>query len=320
MAESSLVLANLGTPAAPTPEAVREFLEEFLSDPLVVDYPAWIWQPILRQILKKRPDRLAHAYASIWSADGSPLDVDTRRVTRAVAARLGDKFAVVHAYRYGPRCLARVVEERLAAGDREIIVVPLFPQRTSSSSGSIVQEVRRISRERGLGPRLRVAEIAPDAAGYVEALADRVRVATQGAPADHLLVSYHGIPTRYDLRERRQYSRDCRATTAALLSRLSWPVERATHAYQSTFGPEPWLKPSTAERIERLARERAGHVAVITPGFLTDGLETLEEIAIRGREAFEAAGGSRYTTVPAVADHPRLVDEVVALASPRAPG
>jgi ferrochelatase len=316
MAQRSLVLANLGTASAATAEAVREFLAEFLSDPLVVDYPAWFWQPVLKKlVLRSRPERIAHAYRSIWRAGGSPLDVDTRSLVRAVAARLEGDFAVVHAYRYGERCLERVVDERLSAGDREIVVVPLFPQRTSSSSGSIVEEARRIACERGLGSRLRVAEVAPDAPGYVEAVVDRVRESMKDAPTDHLLVSYHGIPVRYDRRERGQYARDCRATTSALLARLSWPAERATHAYQSTFGPEPWLRPTTAERIERLARDRVGSLAVVTPGFLTDGLETLEEIGIRGRKAFEAAGGDRFIAVPAVADHPRLVDDIVALAS-----
>src|SRR5262245_4669660 len=159
MAQRSLVLANLGTPKAPTPEGVREFLQEFLSDPLVADYPAWFWQPILKKlVLRSRPERIAHAYRSIWRPDGSPLDVDTRSLTRAVASRLSGDVAVVHTYRYGERCLERSVDERLAAGDHEIFVVPLFPQRTSSSSGSIVVEVQRIARARGLGSRLRVVE------------------------------------------------------------------------------------------------------------------------------------------------------------------
>jgi len=314
MANRSLVLANLGTPRAPTADAVREFLVEFLSDPLVVDYPAWFWRPVLTKlVLRSRPARVAEAYRSIWRPAGSPLEDDTLRIVAAAGGRLRGARDVVAAYRYGERSLARVVAERAAAGDDDIAVVPLFPQRTSSSSGSIVEEARRIARERGLGGRLRVVELPPDAPGYVEALADRVRAACDGADVEHLLVSYHGIPVRYDRREGGIYRRDCRATTDALLARLGWPAERASHAYQSRFGPEPWIGPATAERIAELGRAGVRRLAVVTPGFVTDGLETLEEIGIRGRETFEEAGGERLVAVPAVADHPRLADELAGL-------
>jgi ferrochelatase len=307
-----LILANLGTPSAATPEAVREFLAEFLSDPLVADYPAWLWQPILRGfILPKRPARIARLYQSIWREAGSPLDDDTRRLARAAAARLGSDANVVHAFRYGERRLERVVEERLQAGDREMIVVPLFPQRTSSSSGSIVVETERLVRKLDLAGRLRVTEIAPAARGYIDAVADRVKSAFGATPPDHLLVSFHGIPLRYDLRERGQYRRDCEATSFALLRQLGWRGDRATLAYQSQFGPEPWIKPTTAVRIRSLAAEGVQRLAVVTPGFVTDGLETLEEIAIQGRETFLEAGGREYVAVPAIADHPRFVDDIV---------
>lgn len=313
MSDWTLILANLGTPAAATPQAVREFLEEFLSDPLVVDYPAWFWQPILRRfILPKRPDRVARLYQSIWREAGSPLDDDTRRLARAVATRLAPDANVVHAFRYGERRLERVVEERLAAGDREIIVVPLFPQRTSSSSGSIVVETDRLAKRHGLGDRLRIAEIAPASPGYIEAIAERVERAVESAPVDHLLVSFHGIPLRYDLKERGTYHRDCEATTEALLRRLGWPASNVSLAYQSHFGPEPWLSPATATRIQELARRGTRRLAVVTPGFVTEGLETLEEIAIQGREQFSEAGGEHYVAVPAVGEHPRFVEDIVA--------
>jgi ferrochelatase len=308
----SLVLANLGTPAAPTPAAVRAFLEEFLSDPLVVDYPGWLWRPILRRlVLRRRPDRIAEAYRAIWRPAGSPLADDTVRLVAAVGERLRGERDVVPAYRYGARSLSRVVGERIAAGDADIAVMPLFPQRTSSSSGSIVEEAKRLAA--GSRARLRVVEIPPDAPGYVAAVADRVCATFAAGEPEHLLVSYHGIPTRYDRRESGLYRRDCERTTAALLEALAWPEERSTHAYQSRFGPEPWIGPATAERIAALAGHGVRRLAVVTPGFLTDGLETLEEIGLRGSEAFREAGGERLAAVPAAADHPRLADEIAAL-------
>ena len=314
MANRTVILANLGTPSAPTREAVRAFLEEFLSDPMVVDYPGWFWRPVLRtMVLRNRPARVAEAYRTIWRPAGSPLQDDTLRLVAATGARLAGEWNVGYAFRYGERSLERVVTERLAAGDERLVVVPLFPQRTSSSSGSILVEAARIVRERKLDGRLVVRELPPDGPGYVESLADRVRTAFGDTPPEHLLVSYHGIPVRYDRAEGGRYRADCEATTEALLRALAWPPEKTTHAYQSTFGPEPWIGPTTAKRIEALARAGVRSLAVVTPGFLTDGLETLEEIGMRGRESFECAGGGHYVAVPAPADHPRLVDDVVAL-------
>jgi ferrochelatase len=315
MAGRSLILANLGTPAAPTPEAVREFLAEFLSDPLVVDWPRWLWLPILRGIvLRKRPDRVAIAYRSIWRETGSPLEDDTRRLAAAVRDRLaGDQIVVAHAWRYGSPGLAQVVRARAEAGDSDIVVVPLFPQRTSSSSGSIVSEVARIADEGGLRGRVRVAELAPDAPGYVEAVADRVRERVEAAAPGHMLVSFHSIPVRYDRREGGVYRRDCEATTAALLDRLGWPRAQATLSFQSRFGPERWLGPATADEAVALARRGVRRVAVVAPGFLADGIETLDELGIRCRSAFLAAGGEAFETVPAAAGHPRLAGAIATI-------
>lgn len=306
--DTELLLTNLGTPTEPTPEAVRAFLDEFLSDPLVVDWPRALWLPILRGIvLRKRPAAVARLYESIWTPQGSPLSAQTRRLARAVDADLGDAAAAAPAYRYGVPSLADTIRAAASRAER-VVVVPLFPQRTASSSGSVEAEVARVATELGGTGRVRCAAIEPDDPGYVEALRDRVATtfAAAGAAPDHLLVSFHGIPARVDAREHGRYRADCERTTVALLDALDWEPSRATLAYQSKFGPGRWLEPATAERITALARQGVRRLGVVAPGFLTDGLETLEELGVRGREDFLAAGGEDLYLVPAVADHPAL--------------
>lgn len=286
----TVLLVNLGTTRAPEPEAVRAFLQEFLSDPMVVDYPRWLWRPILDRILRSRPEKVAEMYRSIWTGEGSPLVSGTRRIAEALRAASGAE--VREAYRYGEPSLSREIE---APGR---LVIPLFPQRTGSTTGTI---------ERLVGTRARVVFIPPDDPGYVDAQADRFQNAVGDAAPEHLLVSFHGIPSRHDRAEGGQYRRDCETTFRSLLRRLDWPESRATLAFQSRFGPEPWIRPATATTLERLARSGVRSVAVATPGFLTEGLETLEEIAIRGKETFSSAGGERFVHVPAVADHPSFI-------------
>ncbi len=291
----SVLLVNLGTTRAPTPEAVRDFLAEFLSDPMVVDYPAWLWRPILSKILRSRPDKVAELYRSIWTEKGSPLAQGTERIAEALRRSVGGEVRI--AYRYGQPSL----REALAAGG---VVVSLFPQRTSSTTGSI---------ESALDGGVELRRIAPDDPGYVDAAADLFRRAVGSEAPDHFVVSFHGIPVRYDRRERGMYRADCERTFRALLTRIGWPEEKATLAYQSRFGPEPWLKPATASVLTRLGRSGVKSIAVATPGFLTDGLETLEEIGIRGKESFLAAGGERFVRVPAVEAHPRFIESLAAL-------
>lgn len=314
--DTELLLVNLGTPAAPTAEAVRAFLREFLSDPLVVDRPPRpIWMAILHGIvLRKRPAPVAELYRSIWSAEGSPLAVETRALCGAVAARLGEAFTVTPAYRYGEPSLASLVE-RAAARAGRVVVVPLFPHPTASSSGTIARVAETVAERLGLGERLRVKSIPPDHPGLVEAIAARYREALpDGEPPQRLLFSFHGIPDRVDRAEHRVYSTACERTTAAVLARLELPREAGTLCFQSKFGREPWLTPATDRLLETLPREGVTDLAILTPGFLTEGLETLEEIGVRGREAFEAAGGGRFVRVPAVADHPALALAIARLA------
>lgn len=316
-ARPHLLLVNLGTPEAPTAEAVRVFLREFLSDPAVVDFPRWIWRPILeRMILRSRPRRVAAMYASIWTDRGSPLRVATERMVQAARDFAGDRCTVSSAYRYGEPSLQSEMQRLAREHDGPVFTVPLFPQRTNATTGTAFERAREAAGSAGIGHGYREALIAPADDGYISALAARCleTMRGSGAPPDHLVISFHGIPVRYDRNEGRQYTRDCEQTAAALLAAIAWPASRATLAYQSTFGPERWLTPATATVIEELARRGTRHVAVVTPGFLTHGLETLEEIGIRGREVFLAAGGKQLDLVGTVEDHPAMIESLVRLA------
>jgi ferrochelatase len=311
------LLVNLGTPTAPTDAAVRTFLSEFLSDPSVVDLPRWIWRPILSAfVLRSRPKRVAEQYKSVWTDSGSPLRAATQRMTDAVAARSNDEFTVSWAFRYGEPSLETEMRRLAAENDGPVIVVPLFPQRTDATTGTAFRRAREAAKSAGIHARYREALIAPADDGYIAALADRWRatLAASDAHPEHLVISFHGIPERYDRRERRQYTRDCEETAAAFLLTIDWPTSKATLAYQSKFGPEAWLTPATATVVEDLARGGTKRLAVVTPGFLTHGLETLEEIGIRARESFLAAGGEELLLVDCVEDHVAMVDSFVRIA------
>ena len=313
-----LVLVNLGTPKEPSPDSVREFLDEFLSDPAVVDLPRWLWLPILRGIvLRKRPARVAELYGSIWSVGGSPLRVATEQIVAGVRERASGRFGVSAAYRYGEPSLDTVMHALASDGTGPVIVSPLFPHRTDATTGTAFRRAREAAERAGIAARLVERLIHPADPGYVEAMAAQWRraVAEADHEIEHVVVSFHGIPVRYDRREGGVYMRDCEATTRAFLEAIDWPRDRATLAFQSKFGPEPWLKPATADVLEELPRRGVRRVAVITPGFLTEGLETIEEIGIRGRESFLEAGGTHFIRVGSVEAESAFLDALAALAA-----
>ena len=316
MSRAHLLLVNLGTPTEPTAESVRTFLAEFLADPAVVDFPKLLWAPILHgMILRSRPARVAHQYQSIWTDGGSPLRVATELLVSELRRRAnGNGLTISAAYRYGEPSLDTAMRELAAAGDAPIIVSPLFPHRTDATTGTAFKRAREAARRAGIEHRVVERLVAADDPRYIAALAERWReaVAAQGEP-DHLVISFHGIPVRYNRRERGRYTADCDATTRAFLGAIDWPAERATLAYQSKFGPERWLTPATADVLEQLPARGVKRVAVITPGFVTEGLETLEEIGIRGRESFVAAGGETLIRIGAVECHDAFLDALESL-------
>lgn len=324
-----MLLVNLGTPGALTEDAVRAFLDEFLSDPLVVDWPRAIWIPVLRGIvLRRRPAKALELYRSIWSSEGSPLALGTERLADALGARLADLARVVPTYRYGLEGLAKRLPQMAAEVSGRIIVLPLFPQRTASSHGTVQRFARDLAERDGFTERLLPLDLPPDDDGYLAAVADRCREAfardgsrgersLPNAPErarapQRLLVSFHGIPLSTDRREGGTYRDDCRRTFSGLLEALGWDEDRAEICYQSRFGPERWLEPATEDRLVTLAQEGTHELALVAPGFLTEGLETLEELDQRGAAAFRKAGGKHLLRAGAVVDHPLLLDSLEA--------
>jgi len=310
---SSLILVNLGTTRTPTPQGVRDFLREFLGDPMVVDWPAWVWRPILKgMVLPIRPHRVARLYASIWTEEGAPLRVGTERIAAGIRDRVDPAVDVRVAYRYGEPGLAETVAQ--ASKEGPVTVVSLFPHQTASTTGTIDELVRRtVGAPASADPEvIRVLHPEPDDPGFIEALAGRWEEALGEAEAEpeHVVLSYHGIPTRHNRREGGVYRTGCERTSRAFLARIGWPEAQATTAFQSRFGPEPWLRPATDDTLESLARAGIRRLAVVTPGFITEGLETVEEIGEEGKEIFLKAGGRSLVRVGCVEDHPAFVESL----------
>lgn len=305
----ALVLVNLGTPSAPTPQAVRTYLLEFLSDRRVVQIPAFVWQPLLRWvILPRRCTPVAHKYAEIWMEGGSPLAVLTRRLAQAVQARLPDT-RVVHAMRYGEPALGSVLDALRAQGVHRTVVLPLYPQYSTTTTAS-VGDVVAARADAGLR-MLRDYHRDP---GWVEAVAASIRShwAAHGR-AERLVFSFHGIPQRLvDAGD--PYAAQCEAGTAAIAQALGLARADVLLTYQSRFGAERWLQPYTQPTLEALAREGVRRVDVACPAFAVDCLETLEEIAMQVADAFVAAGGEALRYIPCLNDAPAHADALAALA------
>lgn len=311
--KTGILLANLGTPDAPTPEAVKRYLRQFLSDPRVVDTSPALWWPLLRGvILPLRAPRVAKLYQSIWMEDGSPLMVYSKAQQQALAQRLPNT-PVALGMSYGSPSLESAVDELLASGVEHIVVLPLYPQYSCSTVAAVWDELARIlARKRGIPGVSFIRDYADDSS-YIDALAKSARdsFAQHGGP-DLLLLSYHGIPQRY-ADEGDDYPQRCRDTTRELVSALGLPPEKVMMTFQSRFGREPWLTPYTDETLKMLAEKGTRHIQVMCPGFAADCLETLEEIAVQNREIFLEAGGKQYEYIPALNATPEHIEMMVNL-------
>lgn len=314
--KTGILLANLGTPDAPTPDAVKRYLRQFLSDKRVVDTPRLLWWPLLRGvILPLRAPRVAKLYQSVWMEEGSPLMVYSRRQQQALAARLPDT-PVALGMSYGSPALESAVDELLAQDVDHIVVLPLYPQYSCSTVAAVWDELARILAKKRAIPGISFIRDYADDASYIDALAASVRAsfAVHGEP-DVLLLSYHGIPQRF-AHEGDDYPQRCRDTTRELVSALGLSPDRAMMTFQSRFGREPWLTPYTDETLKMLGEKGVKHIQVICPGFAADCLETLEEIAVQNREVFLEAGGQKYEYIPALNADRAHIEMMVNLTAP----
>ncbi|HHG1100132.1 TPA: ferrochelatase [Klebsiella pneumoniae] len=314
--KTGILLANLGTPDAPTPGAVKRYLRQFLSDKRVVDTSRLLWWPLLRGvILPIRSPRVAKLYQSVWMEEGSPLMVYSRRQKQALAARLPDT-PVALGMSYGSPSLASAVDDLLAQGVEHIVVLPLYPQYSCSTVAAVWDELARILAKKRAIPGISFIRDYAEHPDYIHALAASVRAsfAVHGEP-DLLLLSYHGIPQRY-ANQGDDYPQRCRDTTRELVSALGLPPERVMMTFQSRFGREPWLTPYTDETLKMLGEKGTKHIQVLCPGFAADCLETLEEIAVQNREIFLEAGGKQYEYIPALNADAAHIEMMVNLTAP----
>jgi len=301
-----VLLVNLGTPQEASPAAVRRYLAEFLSDRRVVEIPPLVWQPILRGvILRVRPRKSAHAYSQVWTPEGSPLAAITARQARALRERMGDGVLVDWAMRYGKPAIAERFQALQAQGCDRILVAPLYPQYSAATNASVMDAVCRTMGSLRWQPALRTLPPYYDDPAYIGALAKDLAAQIAGLSfvPEVLLLSFHGMPER-TLHLGDPYHCQCRKTARLLGEALAprFPGLRIDTTFQSRFGRAKWLEPATDTTIAAEARGGTRRMVVAAPGFAADCLETLEELAIRGRDTFLEAGGQDFATLACLND------------------
>lgn len=307
-----ILLANTGTPAAPTAWAVRRFLAQFLADPRVIDYPRWFWLPLLHGIiLNTRPRRSARLYRRIWTDEGSPLLVIglslAEKLAVALNAQLPRSVYVVSGMRYGEPSIAAALRRLRALGAQELLILPLFPQYSTTTSATLLDAVfAELSTWHWIPPVRTISDYHAHPA-YIRALAEQIRMVS---PGEKILFSYHGIPQRY-VDEGDPYAGQCQRTTELLVEQLGLEPESWSAACQSRFGPEVWLQPYTNECVAQWGHAGLSSLRVICPGFAVDCLETLNEIGHEAKEAFQQAGGGEFEYIPALNDSVVHVEALV---------
>jgi ferrochelatase len=315
-----VLLVNLGTPDAPTPAAVRRYLAEFLSDPRVVELPRWLWLPVLHGvILRVRPARSAALYRRIWTPGGSPLLVNSLALARALEARLsphaGRPVPVELGMTYGAPRIDEAMDKLLERGAGRVVVLPLYPQYSASTTGSVFDRLAAALRRRRRVPGLTFVQDYHDQPGYVAAVAASVReFRAQHGAGERLLFSFHGLPARA-VERGDPYLGQCRRTAELVAGALGLTADEWQVAFQSRVGREKWLEPYTDETIAAWGKQGMQELDVVCPGFAVDCLETLEEVALRYRELFRASGGGELRYVPALnarPDHVAFLAELLA--------
>lgn len=337
MSNHALLLVNLGSPASTEVADVRRYLNQFLMDPYVVDLPWPLRRLLVSLILLKRPAASAHAYASIWWADGSPLVVLSRRLQAAMKAQW-TQGPVELAMRYGEPSIETALQRLAAQGIQQVTLAPLYPQFADSTTTTVIEEARRVVRAANLDMRFSILAPFYDQPEYIDALVDSARPYLE-QEFDHLLLSFHGLPERH-LRKLDPskhclkgpdccrtappqvlatcYRAQCMRSAAAFAERMGLRPEQWSVSFQSRLGRDKWIEPYTESRLQALAGQGVKKLLVMCPAFVADCIETLEEIGDRGLEQFQAAGGESLQLVPCLNDHPSWVAALKTL-SERAP-
>ncbi len=313
-----VLLLNLGSPDEPEPPALKRYLRQFLGDPRVLEInPIVRWLLLNLIILPRRSKTSAELYRSIWSKNGSPLIAISERQAKLLGRSLGPDYKVSLVMRYGNPSIEAGVNELTEAGCRSIVLLTAFPQYSNTSLGTAYAEVFRVISERRDMPALQIVPPYYDAPEYLDAVADSIRRKLERFPADHLVLSYHGIPERYK-RNGDPYSDHCEATTRGIMERLKLDPSRWTMTYQSRFGKEPWLQPYTDKTLEQLAKTTET-VLVACPGFTADCLETIEEIAGENHEVYVEAGGKDLRLCPCLNSSSAWIEGMASLIRKTAP-
>ncbi|MSQ94624.1 MAG: ferrochelatase [Gemmataceae bacterium] len=304
-----VLIIQLGTPDAPTPEALRPYLKQFLGDPRVIEDPPWFWPLLFRYILYKRPAQSAAKYARIWDpVTGSPLLHWTKRQTELLQAKLPG-VPVRFGMQVGNPPLANTVSEMIAAGVDRIIAFPMYPQYSATTTASATDALFKCLLEQRRVPALRIVPPYYQHPAYLDAMTRVITDELAKLPwkPDHHVLSFHGIPKRY-AKAGDPYATHVKRTSSELIRRLGWVRGNFTQTFQSLFGREVWLKPYTDEVLQALARQGKKRVFVALPGFTADCLETLDEIGNESRELFLHAGGEALHACPCLNDHPAWID------------
>ncbi|HEX7817212.1 ferrochelatase [Dyella sp.] len=316
--KAGVLLVNLGTPEAPTAGALRPYLAQFLGDPRVIEYPRWLWRLILHGvILRIRPARSAHAYQRVWTPEGSPLRVGSEAVARGLGRALASlrpgPVQVELAMRYGQPSVASQIARMQREGVRRLLVLPLYPQYSATSTGSVIDAVADSLKQLRWPPELRIVNDYHNDPAHIEALARSIEDwwNRQGR-GDRLLLSFHGIPERY-LHAGDPYYCQCHATARLLRERLQLDATQMVVSFQSRVGRERWLHPYTDATVRELAAQGVKRLDVACPGFAVDCLETLEEIAMQNRDFFVEAGGSELRYIPCLNDSAGQIDSLTQL-------
>lgn len=308
-----ILVTNLGTPDAPTTSAVRRYLAEFLADPRVIEVPAPLWWLVLHGIiLRIRPGKSASAYRKIWTDTGSPLLTIAARQAKAIQSELDNQLSgpvrVELGMRYGNPSIKSAMEKLRAAHAVRILVFPLYPQYSSTTTASTFEAVFKVMKTWRWIPELRMINHYHDDDRYINALSESIKMHWQAhGQAEKLLFSFHGIPKHY-FTSGDPYFCECHKTARLVAERLALPDGQWQVTFQSRFGPREWLRPYTSETLQGLAAKGTKSVSVICPGFSADCLETLEEINIQYRTLFTESGGGQFTYIPALNDHPLHIE------------